>query len=204
MYLNILEMCKNITWDKYNIKFWKKKHSVQDNTRKAHRKFQLSTSKNAEVMNIYLWSCFFFTCVSLTISCDASRMRWKATVSKFYLHVRFVNVLSCCWVLLHVLTSKVISVVSDIEREKSNKFLSEGLISAWGTFTSRKSTTRDPRLYFPSEGSHTQDFYALKKIHRPRPRSNPRTSDPEASMITTGPLGRLKRIEWHMPKSWTL
>ena len=23
--------------------------------------------------------------------------------------------------------------------------------------------TRDPRLYFPSEGSHTQDFYALKK-----------------------------------------
>ena len=23
--------------------------------------------------------------------------------------------------------------------------------------------TRDPWLYFPSEGSHTQDFYALKK-----------------------------------------
>ena len=27
----------------------------------------------------------------------------------------------------------------------------------------RKSTTRDPRLYFPSEGSHTQDFCALKE-----------------------------------------
>ena len=26
-----------------------------------------------------------------------------------------------------------------------------------------KSTTRDKQLYFPSEGSHTQDFYALKK-----------------------------------------
>ena len=26
-----------------------------------------------------------------------------------------------------------------------------------------KSTTRDQRFYFPSEGSHTQDFYALKK-----------------------------------------
>ena len=25
-----------------------------------------------------------------------------------------------------------------------------------------KSTTWDPWLYFPSEGSHTQDFYALK------------------------------------------
>ena len=23
--------------------------------------------------------------------------------------------------------------------------------------------TRDPRLYFPSEGRHTQDFYTLKK-----------------------------------------
>ena len=27
----------------------------------------------------------------------------------------------------------------------------------------RKCTARDPRLYFPSEGSHTQDFYAQKK-----------------------------------------
>ena len=27
----------------------------------------------------------------------------------------------------------------------------------------RKSMTRDPQLYFPFEGSHTQDFYALKK-----------------------------------------
>ena len=68
-----------------------------------------------------------------------------------------------------------------------SKFCSEAVISAWGSFTCRKSTTRDPRLYFPSEGSHTQDFYALKTIHRLRPGSNLRTSDPEASMITTGP-----------------
>ena len=27
--------------------------------------------------------------------------------------------------------------------------------------------TRDQRLYFPSEGHHTHDFYALKKIHQP-------------------------------------
>ena len=27
----------------------------------------------------------------------------------------------------------------------------------------RKSITWDQRIYFPSEGSHTQDFYALKK-----------------------------------------
>ena len=65
----------------------------------------------------------------------------------------------CCWVLRHFLTSWVISVASDIEREKSEKFCSEALISAWDSFTCRKSTTRDARLYFPSEGSHSQDFY---------------------------------------------
>ena len=57
----------------------------------------------------------------------------------------------------------VISVTSDIEHEKSDKFCSEALISDWVSFMCRISTTRDSRLYFPSEGSHTQDFYALKK-----------------------------------------
>ena len=56
-----------------------------------------------------------------------------------------------------------ISVTSDIEREKADKFCSEALILALGSFTCRKSTTWDPRLYFPTEGSHTQDFYTLKK-----------------------------------------
>ena len=59
---------------------------------------------------------------------------------------------------------------------------------ASGSFTCRKSTTWYPRLYFSSKGSHTQDFYALKKIHRSQLGLNPRTSDPVASMITTGPL----------------
>ena len=68
----------------------------------------------------------------------------------------------CCWVLRHFLTSQVISVASDIEREKSDKFCSEVLVSVCGSFTCRKSTTRNPWLYFPSEGSHTHDFYALK------------------------------------------
>ena len=34
-------------------------------------------------------------------------------------------------------------------------------------FTCRKSTTRDPWLYFPSEGSHTRDFCALRKPSTP-------------------------------------
>ena len=97
---------------------------------------------------------------------------------------------SCNWVLRRTSTSQVISVTFYIERERSDKFFSEALISAWGSFTCRKSTTRDQRLYFPSEESHTQDFYALKKIHRTWPGLKPRTSDPVASMITTGPPGR--------------
>ena len=85
-----------------------------------------------------------------------------------------------------LLTSQVISVAFYSEREKSDKFCSEALISAWGTFTCRKYTTRDPRLYFLSEGNHTQNFYSVKKIHRPRSGLNPRTSDLVTSMITTG------------------
>ena len=50
---------------------------------------------------------------------------------------------------------------------KSDKFCSEALILAWGSFTCRKSTTREQRLYFPSERSHTQDVYALKKFIDP-------------------------------------
>ena len=88
-----------------------------------------------------------------------------------------------------LLTSQVIRVTFYSEREKSDKFRSEALISALGSITCRKSTTRDHG--FTSEGSHTQDFYALKKIHRPRPGLNPRTSDPVARMIITGPQGSI-------------
>ena len=57
-----------------------------------------------------------------------------------------------------LLTSQIISVAFYSEREKSNKFFSGALISTWSSFTCCKSTTRDPRLYFPAEGNYTQDF----------------------------------------------
>jgi hypothetical protein len=50
-----------------------------------------------------------------------------------------------------------------------------------GSLTFQKSATRDPRLYFPSEGRHAEDFYARK---------NPTASagfEPEASMLNTRP-----------------
>ena len=62
-----------------------------------------------------------------------------------------------------LVTSQLISAAFYREREKSEKFCSEARISAWDSFRRRKSKTGDPRLYFPSEGSHTQNFYVLKK-----------------------------------------
>ena len=43
------------------------------------------------------------------------------------------------------------------------------------SFTCRKSTTWDRRLYFPSEGRRAEDFSSPLKIRRLRPGLNPRT-----------------------------
>ena len=88
-----------------------------------------------------------------------------------------------------LLTYQVISVTFCSEREKSEKFCSEALISAWGSFACCKSTTRDPWPYFPSKGSHTQDFYTLKKSIDLGRVLNLQTSDLVASMIATRPPG---------------
>ena len=75
--------------------------------------------------------------------------------------VGVVVVVDLCFMML--LTSQVISVTFYNEHKKSNKFCPEALILAWGSFTCRKPMTWGPRLYFPPEGSHSQEFYALKK-----------------------------------------
>ena len=80
------------------------------------------------------------------------------------------------------------------EREKADKFCSEALISALGSFMCRKSTTRDPQL-LPFQRKSYSGFLGYEKIHRPQLGSNPRTSDPEASVITTGSLGSTLREE---------
>ena len=50
------------------------------------------------------------------------------------------------------------------------------------SFTCRKATTWDRRLYFPSEGRRAEDFFALE-IRRLRPGANPRTLVPKASTL---------------------
>jgi len=56
--------------------------------------------------------------------------------------------------------------------------------SLLGSFTCRKFTTWDRRLYFPSEGRRAVDFFA-RKIRRLRPGLNPRTWVPKASTFTS-------------------
>jgi len=58
--------------------------------------------------------------------------------------------------------------------------------SLLGSFTCRKFTTWDRRLYFPSEGRHAEDFFA-RKIRRLRPGLNSRTWVPKASTLTPRP-----------------
>ena len=64
----------------------------------------------------------------------------------------------------HMDSYQVISVAFYSGRENSDKFSSEALISAWGSFTCCKSKTRNPLPYFPSKG---KDFYSLKEPSTP-------------------------------------
>ena len=80
-------------------------------------------------------------------------------VTKFcYSRVVVVPVVVVDWGFTTLSTSQIISVAFCSELENSDKFYSEALISASDSFTCRKSTTRDPRLYFSSERSHNEDF----------------------------------------------
>ena len=75
----------------------------------------------------------------------------------------FYGVMSWCSSRFGFYDAQVINIAFYSEHEKSDKFCSEALISGGGSSMCRKCTTWDTWLYFPSEGSHTQDFYALKK-----------------------------------------
>ena len=85
------------------------------------------------------------------------------------------------------------------ERENSNKFCSEALIWAWGSFTCRKSTSHDPTALLPSwRKSYSGILRSEKKIHRSQPGSNPSTSDPE--MLTKKNCHILKNNNNHENK----
>ena len=72
--------------------------------------------------------------------------------------------------------------------EKFPRILPKVATSTWllGSFTCRKFTTWDQRLYFPSEGRRAEEFFA-RKIRRLRPGLNPRTRVPKASTLTSRP-----------------
>ena len=60
------------------------------------------------------------------------------------------------------------------------------ILTKVGSFTCRKFTTWDRRLYFPSEGRRAEHFFA-RKIRRLRPGFNPRTWVLKASTLTSRP-----------------
>ena len=91
------------------------------------------------------------------------RIRQYSALWKSYL-IRYMSYLG----FTTPLTSQVISVAFYSEREKSDKFCSDALIYDTG-----------PTNLLPFRRSS-------EKIHRPRPALKPRTSDPVASVITTG------------------
>jgi hypothetical protein len=69
-------------------------------------------------------------------------------------------------------------------REMSGNFClnADFHVTFYGSFTCRKATTWDRRLYFPSEGRRAKDFFALK-IRRLQPGANPRTWVPKTSTL---------------------
>ena len=61
-----------------------------------------------------------------------------------------------------------------------------------GSFTCRKATTWDRRLYFLSEGRRAEEFFALK-IRRLRPSAKPRTWVPKASTLLLDHRSRFEK-----------
>ena len=68
-----------------------------------------------------------------------------------------------------------------------------------GSFTCRKSTTWDKRLYFPSEGRRTEDFFALK---------NPTAGFEPANLGTKGQHATSRppkpHVNWYSPLFFNL
>jgi len=77
--------------------------------------------------------------------------------------------------------------------------------SLLGSFTCRKLTTWDRRLYFPSKGRRAEDFFA-RKIRRLRSGLNPQTWVPEASTLTSRPPKPLvyDSLKDFIPGCWKL
>ena len=85
-----------------------------------------------------------------------------------------------------LLTSQIFSVASYSEREKSEKFCSVALISAWGSFTCRKTTTWTHGFSFLPKEVILRIFTLWKNPSTPAEFESANLG-PVASMITRGP-----------------
>jgi hypothetical protein len=80
----------------------------------------------------------------------------------------------------------------EISTSEGRKLNTPILPQLLGSFTCLKVGTRGRLFDFPTEGRHAEDFY-IWKIQRFRPGLNPRTREPEASMLTTRPPKPLRQ-----------
>ena len=102
------------------------------------------------------WYCFLFK-QSLWIKYVINKVKLKIITTAIAIVFGFTM----------LLTSQVISVAFYRVCEKSDKFCSEALILAWGSFMCRKSTTWDPQLNFPSELKVYSGFLCSEKSIEP-------------------------------------
>ena len=76
----------------------------------------------------------------------------------------------------------------------------QALISAWGSFTCRKSTTRDPRLYLPFQRNSYSLFLRSKKSIDP---GRDRTCEPRVQRRVWQPLDHRGSTVGHVANNYT-
>ena len=77
---------------------------------------------------------------------------------------------------------------------KSDKFCSEALFSAWGSFTCHKSTTRDPRLYCTCTGKY--HFRILVSYIVNEHKRNPTNGEIDKSKMAEHSWEKKHRFHW--------
>ena len=106
------------------------------------------------------------------------------------------------WLVVPTFTARCLHTYNNTRDPSSERWNYVGVIvpefclnddfhAIWGSFTCRKSTTWDRRLYFSSEGRRAEDFFRPEKSWRLRPGFNPRTWVLKGSTLTLDHRSRL-------------
>ena len=95
-----------------------------------------------------------------------------------------------------LLPSQAISIAFHSERKKSDKFCSDSNFSLRFFYMPQTYDT-GPMALLPFQRKSNSGFLRSEKINQSWPGLNPRTSDPVASMISTGPSGSTRISKYY-------